>query len=63
MSITVAQRLAALPDVAVASTKAYFALHTGRDGETGDMSANRMFEENCKHPVAKATLTKFGVRS
>ncbi len=63
MSITVAQRLATLPDVAVASTKAYFALHTGRDGETGDMSANRMFEENCKHPVAKATLTKFGVRS
>jgi hypothetical protein len=54
--------LAALPDVAVASTKAYFALHVGRDGEVGDLNANRMFEENCKYPVAKATLMKFGVR-
>ena len=62
MAIKVAQRLAALPDVAVASTKAYFAPHAGRDGEIGDMNANRMFEENCKHPVAKATLMKFGVR-
>jgi enoyl-CoA hydratase/carnithine racemase len=62
MSIAVAQRLAALPDVAVASTKAYFAPHVGRDGEIGDINANRMFEENCKHPVAQATLMKFGVR-
>ena len=59
----VALRLASLPDVAVASVKAYFAPHAGKDGETGDVIAYRMFEENCKYPVAIATLKKFGVRA
>ncbi|UYO93448.1 enoyl-CoA hydratase/isomerase family protein [Pollutimonas sp. M17] len=62
-ALEVAQRLASLPDVAVASVKAYFAPHAGKDGETGDVIANRMFEENCKYPVAIATLKKFGVRA
>src|SRR5690606_27121992 len=48
-ALEIAQRIAALPDVAVAATKAYFAPHAGRDGETGDVIANRMFEENCRH--------------
>lgn len=61
-ALEIANRLATLPDVAVAATKAYFAPHAGRHGETGDVIANRMFEENCKHPVAQATLKKFGVR-
>lgn len=59
---SIAQRMAALPDVAVAAVKAYFAPHTGHNGETGDVIANRMFEENCTHPVAIATLRKFGVQ-
>jgi hypothetical protein len=63
MAREVAQRLAALPDVAVASVKAYFAPHAAKNGETGDVVANRMFEEDCKHPVALATLQKFGVRA
>lgn len=62
-ALEVAQRLAGLPDVAVAAVKAYFAPHAGKDGETGDVIANRMFEENCKHPAAIATLKKFGVRA
>jgi enoyl-CoA hydratase/carnithine racemase len=61
-ALDVANRIAALPDVAVASAKAYFAPHAGANGETGDVIANQMFEENCKHPVAQATLKKFGVR-
>jgi enoyl-CoA hydratase/carnithine racemase len=63
MAVDVADRLAALPDVAVASVKAYFAPHVGKNGETGDVIANRMFEDNCRYPVAKATLQKFGVRT
>ncbi len=62
-ALEVGQRLADLPDVAVASVKAYFAPHAGKNGETGDVIANRMFEENCKHPAAIATLKKFGVRT
>lgn len=62
-ALELAQRLAALPDVAVASVKSYFAPHAGRDGETGDVIANRMFADNCRHPVALSTLKKFGVRT
>lgn len=62
-ALELAQRLAALPDVAVAAVKEYFAPHAGANGETGDVIANRMFEDNCKHPVAIATLQKFGVRT
>lgn len=61
-ALAVAQRVAALPDVAVDATKSYFAAHSARDGETGDNLANRMFEDNCKHPIAQATLKRFGVR-
>jgi len=62
-ALEVGRRLAALPAVAVASVKSYFAPHAGKNGETGDVIANQMFEENCKHPVAMATLQKFGVRA
>jgi len=62
-ALALARRLAELPDVAVASVKSYFAPHAGRDGETGDVIANRMFAENCEHPVAISTLKKFGVRT
>jgi enoyl-CoA hydratase/carnithine racemase len=61
-ALTIAHRIAALPDVAVEATKAYFSPHAGRNGETGDVKANRMFKENCMHPIAQATLKKFGVR-
>lgn len=62
IALGIANRIAALPDVAVASTKAYFAPHAARDGETGDTIATRMFGENCRHPAAQTTLKKFGVR-
>lgn len=62
-ALALAQRMAALPDVAVTAVKQYFAPRAGIHGETGDVIANRMFEENCKHPVAIATLQKFGVRT
>jgi enoyl-CoA hydratase/carnithine racemase len=62
-ALEIAERMAALPDVAVAAVKAYFAPHAGNNGETGDVIANRMFAENCTHPVALATLQKFGVRT
>lgn len=61
-ALSVAQGLAALPDVAVQAVKQYFAPHAGLHGEAGDAVANRMFAENCKFPVAVATLEKFGVR-
>ena len=62
-AITVATRLAALPRPAVAATKRYFAQTIAPMGEPRDMIANRMFAENCRHDVAKATLERFGVRA
>jgi enoyl-CoA hydratase/carnithine racemase len=62
-AIAVARRLAALPSTAVAATKRYFAAGASHNGEAGDALANRMFAENCRHEVAKATLKKFGVKA
>ncbi len=60
-AIAEARRLAALPSPAVAATKRYFAQLAAPCGEPRDMLANRMFAENCQHPVACATLKRFGV--
>ena len=58
-----AGRLARLPGPAVAATKQYFAQAIAAMAEPRDSEANRMFAENCRHDVAKATLTKYGVRN
>lgn len=62
-AMAVAQRLTKLPQPAVAATKSYFAQSIAAAGEVRDMLANRMFAENCRHEVAQATLTKFGVKA
>jgi len=58
-----AKRLAALPLPAVAATKQYFAAAVAGLGEPRDVEANRMFAENCRHEVAKATLKQFGIKA
>ncbi|MCO5099890.1 MAG: enoyl-CoA hydratase/isomerase family protein [Burkholderiaceae bacterium] len=57
-----AKELAQLPREAVASTKLYFATKAARDGEGGDRLASHLFRDDCRNPVAQATLKKFGVR-
>jgi enoyl-CoA hydratase/carnithine racemase len=57
-----AAQLAALPQPAVSSTKQFFAPLIGGTGETFDVAANRMFANDCGHPVAQATLKRFGVK-
>lgn len=59
----VAQRLVKLPAPAVAATKRYFSQSIGTAGEARDTLANRMFAENCRYEVAKATLTRFGMKA
>ncbi len=61
-AIAVAERLAALPRVAVASTKRFFAPLINGNTEASDMLANRIFAENCNDEVSKATLRKFGMK-
>lgn len=58
-----ARRLAALPPAAVASTKQFFAPAVGGGAEAADAWANRLFAADCGHPVARATLSRFGVRA
>ena len=58
-----ALQLAALPPPAVASTKQFFAPLTSGAGESLDAWANRLFLADCRHPAAKATLSRFGVRT
>lgn len=53
---------AALPPPAVAATKHYFAVHGARNAEAGDLYASNLFRDNCRYPVAKATLSKYGVK-
>lgn len=62
-AIDVARNVARLPREAVASTKLYFTARNGRDREGGDLLASRLFREDCRYPVAQATLKKFGVRA
>ena len=61
-ALRVATRLAALPAQAVASTKQFFAPLVSGQGESLDAWANRLFQADCGHPAAKATLNRFGVR-
>jgi enoyl-CoA hydratase/carnithine racemase len=62
-ALAYARKLAALPPPAVASTKQFFAPLAAADGEAADAWANRLFASDCTHPVARATLLRFGVRS
>lgn len=62
-ALRIARQLAALPAPAVASTKQFFAPLVVGAGESLDAWANRLFISDCGHPVAKATLARFGVRS
>ena len=62
-ALRLARQLAALPAPAVASTKQFFAPLACGQGESLDAWANRLFLRDCGHPAAKATLSRFGVRS
>ena len=61
-AIALAERLAALPPVAIASTKRFFAPLINGKAEASDMLANRIFAENCQDDASKATLRKFGMK-
>lgn len=61
-AIAVAERLAALPRVAIASTKRFFTPLINGSAEASDMLANRIFAENCNDDASKATLRKFGMK-
>ncbi len=60
-AIVQAERLAALPAQAAASTKRFFAGPISERAETLDALANRMFADNCRHPSAIATLNRYGM--
>jgi enoyl-CoA hydratase/carnithine racemase len=55
-----AERLAALPRPATASTKRAFMPAISGMSEALDVKANAAFADNCRHPTARATLEKFG---
>lgn len=61
-ALALGQRLALLPEPAVAATKRYFSSEIAATGETRDAEANRLFAENCCHETAQATLKKYGVK-
>ena len=61
-AIALAERLAALPRVAIASTKRFFTPMINGSAEASDMLANRVFAENCQDDASKATLRKFGMK-
>lgn len=54
-----AERLAALPHGAVASTKRFYESFAVQDGERLDALAGRMFAADCASPAAQATLQRF----
>lgn len=58
-----AGQLASLPPPAVTSTKQFFAPLAAGPGESFDVTANRLFAADCGHPVAQATLRRFGVKA
>lgn len=62
-ALEVARTLAGYPAPAVAATKRYFRDSFAVNGEIRDAEANLLFAENCGHPVAQATLAKFGVKA
>jgi enoyl-CoA hydratase/carnithine racemase len=61
-AVALAERLAALPRVAVASTKRFFMPMINGSAEASDMLANRIFADNCQDDASKATLRKFGMK-
>jgi enoyl-CoA hydratase/carnithine racemase len=62
-ALALADRLAALPAPAVSATKRFFSRFIMADSEMMDFEANRLFAENCREPVARATLEEFGRRA
>jgi enoyl-CoA hydratase/carnithine racemase len=62
VAIALAERMAALPAPAVAATKRFFMHDILGNAEVLDVKANEIFAGNCRHPVARATLERFGSR-
>lgn len=62
IAMALAERMAALPAPAVAATKRFFMPDISGNAEVLDVKANEIFAGNCRHPVARATLERFGSR-
>ena len=60
MAMALADRLAVLPAAAVVATKRFFMPDILGGAEALDVRANEAFADNCRHPVARATLERFG---
>jgi enoyl-CoA hydratase/carnithine racemase len=58
-ALALAQRLAALPADAIASTKRFFEPYATLDGERLDRLASRHFARNCEGGAAQAIFAKF----
>jgi enoyl-CoA hydratase/carnithine racemase len=61
-AIALAERMALLPETAVVATKRFFMPDILGRAEVLDVQANEVFADNCRHPVARATLERFGSR-
>lgn len=59
----IALHLAGLPIHAVSAAKRFFAPQVLDHAEAMDAHANRLFADNCRHPVAQATLSRYGARA
>jgi enoyl-CoA hydratase/carnithine racemase len=57
-----AGRLSVLPPAATISTKRFFMPGISGMSEVLDVKANAAFAENCRNPVARTTLKRFGSR-
>lgn len=62
VALALGERLSALPRAATASTKRFFMPAISGMSEAIDVRANAAFADNCRHPVGRATLEKFGSR-
>jgi len=62
VAMALAQKLASLPAEAVSATKRFFMPDISSMSEVLDVQANEAFAGNCRHPVARATLERFGSR-
>ncbi|HYI28110.1 MAG TPA: enoyl-CoA hydratase/isomerase family protein [Bradyrhizobium sp.] len=61
-ALALAERLAGLPAASVTATKRFFAPAISGLSEVLDVEANEVFAGNCRHPVARETLERFGNR-
>jgi len=61
-ALALAERLALLPAAAVAATKRFFMPDIQGNAEVLDVQANAVFADNCRYPVGRATLERFGSR-